>query len=255
MSLRRGRRGAALRRRPSGPVAFKREHKIHWPDVQKLRQRRIYLLMFPVAVLAAGFFLIMNTFTQAPVAEEAPPPEMQEVQLQAPPPPPPEPEDVPEPDDAEPEPLPDLAALPEASEAPIGPAIAGASLDLALGSGSDGLAIAGAGGGGGGGSASGSGRMVLEPGQADQNPEVVDAPAPELPVKAREAGVSGAFEAIFVVSAEGRPTQIQVRGEPSGYGFEDAIVKSIKRRRYKPAMQGGAPVPMKLSVPFDFAVE
>lgn len=254
MVLRRGRRGAALRRRPSVPVAFRREHKIHWPDVQRLRRNRIYLLVLPVAVLIAGFFLVMNTFTEAPKAEEPPPVEMQQVEIQPPPPPPPEPEEEPEPDDAEPEPLPELAALPEASDAPVGPALEGASLDLALGSGSDGLAIAGAGGGGGG-SPGGSGRIVLEPGQADQNPEVVDAPAPELPAKAREAGVSGTFEAIFVVSAEGRPTQIQVRGEPAGYGFEEAITKSIKRRRYKPAMQGGAPVPMKLSVPFDFAVE
>ena len=32
--------------------------------------------------------------------------------------------------------------------------------------------------------------MVLEPGQADQNPEVVDAPPPELPAKAREASAA-----------------------------------------------------------------
>lgn len=254
MALRRGRRGAALRRRPSAPVAFLREHRIHWPDVQRLRRNRIYLLVLPVAVLVAGFFLVMNTFTEAPKAEEPPPVEMRQVEIQPPPPPPPEPEEETETEDAEPEPLPELAALPEASDAPVGPALEGAALDLALGTGSDGLAIAGAGGGAGG-SGTGSGRMVLEPGQADQNPEIVDAPPPEIPAKAREAGVSGSFEAVFVVSAEGRPTQIQVRGEPAGYGFEEAIAKSIKRRRYKPAMQGGAPVPMKLSVPFDFSVE
>src|SRR5690606_3822237 len=116
---------------------------------------------------------------------------------------------------------------------------AGPSLDLALGTGEGGLAVAGAGAGAGKGGA----KAAYEPGQVDKDPEPAQEPAPpEMPRKAAEAGVAGSFVATFVVGASGRVESIDISGNPQGYGFEDAIRKSLLKRRYKPAMAGGVAV-------------
>jgi TonB family protein len=76
-----------------------------------------------------------------------------------------------------------------------------------------------------------------------------------MPRKAAEAGVAGSFVATFVVNASGRVESIEIGGKPQGYGFEDAIRKSLLKRRYKPAMAGGVAVPVKIRQPFEFGVE
>lgn len=223
--------------------------KVILPPHHKLSPLQIVLVLIPLAILGIGGYYAYQKFAVVEVGVEEEE-QMQEVVIEEEVPPEPEPEPEPEPaEEAESEDLPDLLAEDEGAATP-GNAV---SLDLALGTGSDGLAIAGATAGGGSG---GSSRAAYEPGQVDKNPEPAQNPAPpEMPRRAMEQGISGSFVATFVVNAQGRVESIELTGSPQGYGFEEAIRKSLQRRRYKPAIAGGIPVPVKIRQPFDFRLE
>lgn len=243
------RRRKLTRRRPDREPSLPASVKIVLPPKHSLSPMQIVLAMVPIAVILAGGYFAYKKFS-APVAEEEKPPELQEVTLETPPEPEPEPEPDPTPEpEAEPETeLPDLLA---GSEGELGPSTA-ISLDLALGSGSGGMAI-----GVGPKTTAGAvaAKAAYEPGQAEKDPELTQASDPIMPRQALEKGISGSFVATFVVNAQGRTENIQITGSPSGYGFEDAIKKSLQKRRYSPAMAGGVPVPMKIRQPFDFRME
>lgn len=222
--------------------------KVILPPRPRIKLIHVVIALAPVLVLGVGGYFVYQKFS-AVEASEAVEEQLQDVVIETPPEPEPEPEAQPEPE-AEPEAdLPDLLAESEGSPGP-GNAV---SLDLALGTGSDGMAVAGAVAGGG---AKGPSRGAYEPGQLDKNPEPAQEPTPpEMPRKALDQGVSGAFVATFVVNASGRVESIDISGSPQGYGFEDAIRKSLLKRRYKPAMAGGVAVPVKIRQPFDFRLE
>jgi protein TonB len=222
--------------------------KVILPPHPRIKLIHIVIALIPVVILGVGGYFAYQQFAAVETVESAEA-EMQDVVIETPPEPEPEPE--PEPAaDAEPESdLPDLLAE---SEGPTGPGNA-VSLDLALGTGSDGMAVGGAVAGGG---ARGPSRAAYEPGQVDKNPEPAQEPSPpEMPRRAMEQGISGSFIATFVVNSNGRVESIEISGAPQGYGFEDAIRKSLLKRRYKPAMAGGVAVPVKIRQPFDFRLE
>ncbi len=243
------RRRKVVRRPPEAEPSLPQTVKVILPPAHKLSPRQIALAMIPLAIVAVGGYYAYQKFgvAEATGAEEE---QLQEVVIEAEVPPEPEPEPEPEPQESEePEDMPDLLSE---DEGPAGPGNA-VSLDLALGTGEGGLAIAGAVAAGG---ASGGSRAAYEPGQVDKSPEPAQEPTPpEMPRKALDQGVSGSFVATFVVNAQGRVENIQITGSPPGYGFEEAIRKSLQRRRYKPAIAGGIPVPVKIRQPFDFRLE
>jgi|GEM_PF-2868714 len=258
------RRRPELRRRPGSPkhnaidipksrgIRIPQEIRILVPiNRTRRRWRQVILLLLAGGLLSYGIYRLL--LREKPLeAEEEKPVEMREVEIETPPPPPPEPEPEPEPraSDEEPEmsdPLPSLSAEP--NEGPVGPKVA---LDLALGTGGEGLAIAGTGGGQGGG---GSGRFTFEAGKADRDPELTQPNNPAMPRQAQEAGKAGKFEAVFIVGADGRISDITVSGQPAGYGYEEAIKKALARRRYRPAESGGVPVSMRLRQSFEFSLE
>lgn len=219
------------------------------PPPTRIKPVHVVMVLTTVLILAAAGYLGYRKFAVVDgddVVEE----QLQEVVIEASPEaePEPEPETEPEPE-ADPEAdLPDLLAEQDGASGP-GDAVA---LDLALGTGSDGMAIAGASAAGGGRTA----RAAYEPGQVDKNPEPAQSPAPpEMPRQAMEQGVSGTFVATFIVNTSGRVESIMITGSPNGYGFEEAIRASLLKRRYKPAMAGGVPVPVKIRQPFDFRLE
>jgi TonB family protein len=222
--------------------------KVILPARHRIRPAQVAVALIPLLLLGAGGYFAYKKFSTVETTESAEE-ELQDVLIDVPPEPEPEPETEPE-TEAEPEAdLPDLLAE---NEGATGPANA-VSLDLALGTGSDGMAVGGAAAGGTG---QGGSRAAFEPGQVDKNPEPAQEPSPpEMPRKALEQGVSGSFVATFVVNAAGRVESVEITGAPTGYGFEDAIRKSLLKRRYKPAMAGGIAVPVKIRQPFDFRLE
>jgi TonB family protein len=243
------RRQGAARTAPQAPPSLPENVRIVLPPRARVKPAHVWGIAAAMALVAATGYAGYRFFAgeeTATTAEETLPDVVMEVPPE--PDPDPEPEAHPEPE-AEPEAdMPDLLTESEGAAEP-GNAVA---LDLALGTGSEGLAVAGA-------SASGagrSGRTAYEPGQVDKNPEPAQTLSPpEMPRKALEQGVSGAFVATFVVNASGRVESIAISGAPTGYGFEDAIRASLLKRRYKPAMAGGVPVPVKIRQPFDFRLE
>lgn len=254
-SLRRGRsRRSRLRRPGHGTLGFATPRHEQAPDEKRVRRNRVYFAVLPVALLAAWALWNHLRIEKPEAVDDKKPPEMREVEVAPPPPPPPEPEEPQEEPDPQQAPTnPTAQALAAAAPSVDLPQAGEARLDLALGTGAEGLAIAGAGGGGGGG---GGGRFASETATPDRSPEVSDdGGAVEIPRKALDAGVSGKFEASFVVDAQGRVQSIEITGGPSGYGFEEAIRKALKRRRYKPGESGGAAVAVRVAVPFDFRVD
>ena len=248
--------GASARRRkivrrplpPGEAPSLPQSVKVILPPRHRIKPVHFLMALIPVVILGAGGYFAYKKFSVTEAEGEATE-ELQDVVIETPPEPEPEPEPESEP---EPEPEADLPDPLAESEGPAGPGNA-VSLDLALGTGSDGMAVAGAVAGGGGKSGS---RAAYEPGQVDKNPEPASDPSPpEIPRKALDQGVSGSFVATFVVNASGRVESIDISGSPQGFGYEEAIRKSLLKRRYKPAMAGGVAVPVKIRQPFDFRLE
>jgi protein TonB len=238
-------------RRPPAPdtdPSLPQSVKVILPPRHRISLAQVAVALLPILLLGAGGYFAWKKFGAVEPTETAEE-ELQDVIIDAEPPPEPEPEPEPE---QEPEPEADLPDLLAENEGATGPANT-VSLDLALGTGSDGMAVGGAVAGGAG---QGGSRAAFEPGQVDKNPEPAQEPSPpEMPRKAVEQGISGSFVATFVVNAAGRVESIDITGTPAGYGFEDAIRKSLLKRRYKPAMAGGIAVPVKIRQPFDFRLE
>lgn len=229
------------------------------PSVKIIPPPRVRLNPLSV-VIGAGLLLVVaasgyfgyRTFSddgaEEPVADE-----LQDVVMETPPAEPEhEPEAQPEPEpEPETDPADDFPDLLAESEDATGPGNA-VALDLALGTGHDGMAV----GGGVTAGTRGATRAAYDPGQVERNPEPEQAPVPpEMPRKAVEQGISGTFVATFVVNASGRVESIEIDGTPTGYGFEASIRASLQKRRYKPAMAGGVPVPVRIRQPFDFRLE
>ncbi len=245
----------SIRKRPKTEPAFSKTPEIEWPKPKKSDRKRLILTIVPISLIA--IFSIYKMFWVEPVelGENEGEVEMEEVSVV---PPKPEPESEPEPEpetnNSEEESEPDLSsALLAEDNTQLGPPGPQLSMDLALGSGADGMAVGGAGGRGGAGPK--GGRFTYEAGQADKDPVMQAGRAPQIPKAAKDKGVSGSFEAFFVVNAQGRVEALEVKGSPQGFGFEDEIRKALRSRRYRPAEAGGVPVPMKLAQVFDFTLE
>lgn len=74
---------------------------------------------------------------------------------------------------------------------------------------------------------------------------------PEL---ARQAGVSGRVIVQFVVNERGEVTDpTVVKG--IGSGLDEAALAAVRQAAFKPGMQGGKPVPVKMALPISFALD
>lgn len=74
------------------------------------------------------------------------------------------------------------------------------------------------------------------------------------PEAAEEAGVEGRVIVQFTVDEEGRVTDARVvRG--IGMGCDEAAVEAVKLARFKPGMQRGRPVKVRMSLPVTFRID
>ena len=84
-------------------------------------------------------------------------------------------------------------------------------------------------------------------------PVVIYQVEPEFSEEARKAKFMGVVLVNLIVDAQGRPQNVHtLRGV--GMGLDDKAVEAVKQYRFKPAMEGGKPVPVELNVEVNFQI-
>jgi protein TonB len=85
------------------------------------------------------------------------------------------------------------------------------------------------------------------------SPVVIFQVEPEFSEEARKAKFMGIVTVNLIVDTQGRPQNVHVlRG--AGMGLDDKAVAAVRQYRFKPAMEGGKPVPVELNVEVNFQI-
>jgi len=77
---------------------------------------------------------------------------------------------------------------------------------------------------------------------------------PDYPSELRHDGVSGLVVVRCTIDTQGNVVDPEVEKSSNG-GFDKAAVEALKKWRFKPAKQDGAPVAIKVSIPIKFVFE
>jgi protein TonB len=84
-------------------------------------------------------------------------------------------------------------------------------------------------------------------------PVLVTQTRPRYPPLALERRLSGTVRLKALVDETGAVVEVSVvRATPRGMGFEDAAIRHVKSRRYRPATKGNVPVRVRIEVTIDF---
>jgi protein TonB len=78
--------------------------------------------------------------------------------------------------------------------------------------------------------------------------------APDYPDELRRDGVSGIVTVKCTIDEQGNVTDLQVEKSSNG-AFDKPAVAALKKWKFKPAKQDGAPVAIKVSIPIKFVFE
>lgn len=89
---------------------------------------------------------------------------------------------------------------------------------------------------------------------ASEPPVPVRTVAPEYPSELRRDGVSGLVMVKCTIDEQGNVIDPQVE-KSSNAAFEKPAVEALKKWKFKPAKQDGAPVAIKVSIPIKFVFE
>jgi TonB family C-terminal domain len=90
---------------------------------------------------------------------------------------------------------------------------------------------------------------------ADREPPVpVRTVAPDYPRDLREQKVSGVVMVKCTIDEQGNVAETEV-AKSSNAGFDKFAVDALKKWKFKPARQDGAPVAMTVTIPIKFVVE
>ena len=84
-------------------------------------------------------------------------------------------------------------------------------------------------------------------------PEVIRKTEPEFNNVARELRYSGISTVSLVIDPSGRPEDIRVL-HPIGLGLDDLAVAAVSQYVFKPAMDGGKPVPVRVNIEVNFEI-
>lgn len=87
--------------------------------------------------------------------------------------------------------------------------------------------------------------------QVDTPPSVIEQTAPDFPAVMVKARIDGKVILGLIVSASGKPEQVQVE-QATHPLFAEAAVAAVKHWRFKPATKNGQPVASNFSVPVEF---
>jgi protein TonB len=95
---------------------------------------------------------------------------------------------------------------------------------------------------------------VFSKNTADRNAQMQGSLQPTYPSEAKQAGIQGQVVLQFVVDESGRAQDIQVLSSPNDM-LAEAAVNALEEKSFKPAMQNGEPVKMRMSQPVTFRLE
>jgi protein TonB len=84
-------------------------------------------------------------------------------------------------------------------------------------------------------------------------PVVIYQVDPEFSEEARKAKFMGVVTVNLIVNAQGMPQNVRVlRGV--GMGLDEKAVEAVRQYKFKPAMEGGKPVPVELNIEVNFQI-
>ncbi len=85
------------------------------------------------------------------------------------------------------------------------------------------------------------------------SPVLLFSPEPEFSEEARKAKFMGVVLVNLIVDSQGRPQNVHIlRGV--GMGLDEKAREAVMQYRFKPAMEGGKPVPVELNVEVNFQI-
>ncbi len=94
----------------------------------------------------------------------------------------------------------------------------------------------------------------LTEGEVDQMPVPIRQVEPEFPSIMRRAKLDGTAFVVLVVSATGKPEQVQAN-QATHELFAEAAVRAVQQWEFKPGMKDGKPVATMITVPIQFQAE
>ncbi len=84
-------------------------------------------------------------------------------------------------------------------------------------------------------------------------PEVIVKVDPEFSEEARKAKFMGVVTVELIIDIHGMPQNVQlVRGV--GMGLDEKAIEAVKQYKFKPAMENGKPVPVKMDIEVNFQI-
>lgn len=111
-------------------------------------------------------------------------------------------------------------------------------------------------GGAGEGIGIGSGGGIMSAEDVDSPPKVLREGPLEFPLRAEREGVEGVVEIMLVIGVTGIVENVKVVSSSiTGYGFEEAALRSAKAMKFSAAQNQGVPVRVKRSKTYKFKVE
>ena len=90
--------------------------------------------------------------------------------------------------------------------------------------------------------------------QTKEPPVPVRTVPPDYPNELRREGVSGVVMVNFTIDTSGNVVDPTVE-KSSNAAFETPALAALKKWKFKPAKQDGAPIPVKVSIPIKFVFE
>jgi protein TonB len=78
--------------------------------------------------------------------------------------------------------------------------------------------------------------------------------APDYPPELRRDGVSGLVMVKCTIDTQGNVVEPQVE-KSSNAAFERPAIEALRKWKFKPAKQDGAPVAIRVSIPIKFVIE
>ncbi len=90
--------------------------------------------------------------------------------------------------------------------------------------------------------------------QTKEPPVPVRTVAPEYPSELRRDGVSGVVTVKCTIDVQGNVTEPEVE-KSTNPAFDQPAITALKKWKFKPAKQDGAPIAIKISIPIKFVFE
>jgi TonB family protein len=90
--------------------------------------------------------------------------------------------------------------------------------------------------------------------ETDVRPHALSIPAPEYPEMTRQAGIEGLTLVEALVDVDGSVTEAKVLRSAGCLPLDQSAVQAAKEAKFQPAMQDGRPVPVRVVIPYRFAL-